>query len=272
MRTQLSSASRPATKPVAATVTPVDEIRTAIADLEKDLAMIREVAGRIQQIAAQTNLLSLNATIEAARAGEAGRGFAVVAGEVKALSGNTREATDQIGDVVSGVERRINAMKRALTGIEATQVQPGTWPAATGNPLGLTEHQIALIRDSFAQVAPIADEAAALFYRRLFEIAPDTRRLFKTDLKAQGRKLMAALKTLVAGIDRPETILPTLAQMGARHKGYGVRTAHFDSVGRALIWTLEQGLGGAFTPEVETAWTALYGAASDAMIAGAAGH
>ena len=99
---------------MSATSTAIQNTQSVITDLEADLNLIRDVARRIDQIAGQTNLLALNATIEAARAGDAGRGFAVVAGEVKTLSGNTKEATDQIAKVIATVEKRIETLKRTL--------------------------------------------------------------------------------------------------------------------------------------------------------------
>ena len=109
--------------------------------------------------------------------------------------------------------------------------------------------------------------AAALFYRRLFELDPTLRPLFKGDLKEQGRKLMDMLRMAVKGLDRPEALLPALAALGRRHAGYGVNERDYETVGEALIWTLEQGLGPSFTPEIREAWTALYKLVADTMSA-----
>jgi hemoglobin-like flavoprotein len=125
--------------------------------------------------------------------------------------------------------------------------------------------QKALVQTSFAQVRPIADEAAALFYNRLFELDPTLRPLFKGDLKEQGRKLMEMLTLAVKGLDRPEALLPALAALGRRHAGYGVNKHDYETVGEALLWTLEQGLGPSFTPDIREAWTALYRFVADTM-------
>ena len=109
---------------MSATSTAIQNTQSVITDLEADLNLIRDVARRIDQIAGQTNLLALNATIEAARAGDAGRGFAVVAGEVKTLSGNTKEATDQIAKVIATVEKRIETLKRTLLDAERSDAVP----------------------------------------------------------------------------------------------------------------------------------------------------
>ena len=134
----------------------------------------------------------------------------------------------------------------------------------------MTGEQITLVRDSFERVAPIADAAAALFYGRLFDLDPKLERLFKGDIVEQGRKLMQMLGVAVRSLDRLEQLLPAVHTLGARHVGYGVREGHYETVGRALIWTLRKGLGDSFTPEVEAAWAEVYAALAGAMKDGAA--
>ena len=122
-----------------------------------------------------------------------------------------------------------------------------------------------LVQTSFEQVRPIADAAAALFYNRLFELDPTLRPLFKGDMKEQGRKLMDMITLAVKGLDRPEALLPALAALGRRHAGYGVKEQDYETVGEALLWTLEQGLGQGFTPEIREAWATLYRLVADTM-------
>ncbi|WP_297297430.1 globin family protein [uncultured Methylovirgula sp.] len=133
----------------------------------------------------------------------------------------------------------------------------------------MTPEQISLVQSSFAKVAPIADEAATLFYARLFQIAPDVRPLFKGDLEDQGRKLMAALGTVVRSLDRLDDVLPAVKALAVRHADYGVEPEHYAPVGAALLWTLKQGLGEAFTAETAEAWHTAYGLLSNTMIAAA---
>jgi len=133
----------------------------------------------------------------------------------------------------------------------------------------MTPDQINLIQSSFQKVAPIADQAAALFYGRLFEIAPDVKPLFKSNIAEQGRKLMGTLAVVVRGLDNLEAIVPVAQTLARRHVDYGVRAAHYAPVGAALIWTLEQGLGDDFTPEVRAAWAEAYTILSGVMIAAA---
>src|SRR5215468_480002 len=130
----------------------------------------------------------------------------------------------------------------------------------------MTPQQIMLVRESFTKVLPIRDTAAALFYDRLFAIDPSTRPMFRGDLKSQGTKLMAAIGAVVRSLDRIDTMLPTIRDLARRHAGYGVRDEHYATVGSALLWTLEQGLGADFTPEVRDAWATAYGMLSAAMI------
>lgn len=134
----------------------------------------------------------------------------------------------------------------------------------------MTTIQTELVQASFAKVLPIADEAATLFYGRLFELDPTLRPLFKGDLSEQGRKLMQMIGMAVKWLDRWQQLAPVLGELARRHKGYGVRPQHYDTVGAALIWTLEQGLGAAFTPEVKAAWIEVYSNLANTMQAASA--
>jgi hemoglobin-like flavoprotein len=122
----------------------------------------------------------------------------------------------------------------------------------------MTPQQVALVQSTWQQVLPIQEAAAALFYGRLFELDPQLRPLFKGDLQEQGAKLMAMIGTAVAGLERLPTLVPAVQALGRRHAGYGVRPAHYGTVAGALLWTLEGGLGAAFTDDVRAAWTAAY--------------
>src|SRR6201747_2402551 len=127
--------------------------------------------------------------------------------------------------------------------------------------------QIKLVQDSFAKVAPISEQAAVLFYGRLFEVAPSVRAMFPDDMKEQRKKLMATLAVVVNGLTNLEAVLPAASALAKRHVSYGAKPEHYPVVGGALLWTLEKGLGEAWTPEVASAWTAAYGTLSGFMIA-----
>jgi len=129
----------------------------------------------------------------------------------------------------------------------------------------LTPSQIAAVRQSFALIRPNAERAAAQFYDRLFALDPKLRPLFPRDLAPQGRKLMQMLGVAVANLDRVEALMPRIRALGARHAGYGVKDAHYDAAGGALLWTLEQNLRERFTPELRTAWIAAYTLVAEAM-------
>ena len=130
----------------------------------------------------------------------------------------------------------------------------------------MTPDKIALIQESFAQVAPIAPQAADIFYGRLFEVAPGVRGLFPEDMTEQKRKLMTMLGTVVHGLDRVEAILPAVQELGRRHRHYGVEEAHYAVVGETLLYTLKQGLGDEFTDDVRGAWAEAYGVLAAAMV------
>lgn len=122
----------------------------------------------------------------------------------------------------------------------------------------MTPEQVALVQGSFKKVVPIADTAADMFYTKLFEIDPAVRPLFPEDLSDQGKKLMQMIATAVNNLHQVDTIVPAVQELGKRHVGYGVKDAHYDSVGAALLDTLEKGLGDDWTPETATAWTETY--------------
>ena len=122
----------------------------------------------------------------------------------------------------------------------------------------MTEDDKQLVRDSWAKVMPISDKAAELFYNRLFELDPSLRPLFRSDMMEQGRKLMGMITTAVNGLDRLDEIIPAVRALGKRHSGYGVTDDHYDTVATALLWTLECGLGDAFTADTRNAWIKTY--------------
>ena len=129
----------------------------------------------------------------------------------------------------------------------------------------MTPDQISLVQDSFAKVVPINAAAGELFYGRLFELDPSLRKLFPEDMTAQIDSLMTMIATAVNNLRRLESIVPAIEDMGRRHVGYGVYDAHYETVGAALLWALEKGLGDDFTPEVSDAWATCYGILADTM-------
>ena len=129
----------------------------------------------------------------------------------------------------------------------------------------LTLTQKTLVQETFATVAPIGDDAAALFYRRLFVLDPSLQQLFRGNMTEQRKKLMQMLTVAVKGLDHLDQLMPVVQSLGRRHANYGVEDAHYETVGSALLWTLEKALGRAFTPEAREAWATVYGLLATTM-------
>ena len=129
----------------------------------------------------------------------------------------------------------------------------------------MTPDQVKAIQESFAKVAPIADQAAIMFYDRLFELAPQVKKIFPADMTEQRRKLMAMLALAVNGLANLQSVLPAASALAKRHIAYGAKPEHYPVVDAALLWTLEKGLGDAFTPETKAAWAAVYGLLASTM-------
>ncbi|MBO4221660.1 globin family protein [Bradyrhizobium neotropicale] len=135
----------------------------------------------------------------------------------------------------------------------------------------MTPEQVKLVQESFSKVAPISEQAAILFYDRLFEVAPTVRAMFPDDMTEQRKKLMTVLAVVVNGLSNLQSVLPAASALAKRHVSYGTKAEHYPVVGGALLWTLQKGLGEAWTPEVAAAWTAAYGTLSGYMISEAYG-
>ena len=133
----------------------------------------------------------------------------------------------------------------------------------------MTPRQIEIVKQSFAKIMPFKDQAAELFYCRLFELDPSLRLMFRSDLTEQKQKLMVAIAMVVTNLEKMDSLLPSVRELGKRHKTYGVRNRHYDVVGAALLWTLEIGMGASWTNELAEAWKNAYGRVAQAMIEGA---
>ena len=133
----------------------------------------------------------------------------------------------------------------------------------------MNQTSIFLVQSSWRQVSAIAPQAGALFYAKLFAVDPALRPLFKGPIEDQAAKLMQMIGVAVGKLDDLDALLPVLGNLGRRHAGYGVQDTHYETVGAALLQTLEQGLGAGFTPAVREAWTEVYGVLADVMSAAA---
>lgn len=130
----------------------------------------------------------------------------------------------------------------------------------------MTPIQIELVQSSFAKVTPIADTAATLFYNRLFELDPSLKSMFSGDMDEQGAKLMKMIGVAVNGLNNLDALVPAVKALGERHLGYGVQNSHYNTVGEALLWTLDYALKDEFTKETEEAWTLTYQTLASVMM------
>jgi hemoglobin-like flavoprotein len=130
----------------------------------------------------------------------------------------------------------------------------------------ITSEQATLVRDSWNQLIPIAGQAAGLFYGKLFELDASLKPMFEGDMTEQGAKLMRMIGIAVDNLDRLDEVVPAVQVLGVKHLGYGVKNSQYDTVGEALLWTLGQGLGDAFTKEVMVAWMDVYGLLANTMM------
>src|SRR5262245_60551388 len=124
----------------------------------------------------------------------------------------------------------------------------------------MTPEQIDLVRKSFDALWPVRRKLAEQFYGRLFELAPETRRLFPNDMERQQLKLMDTLAAIVGKLDQREICQSVISHTGRKHAEFGVQTSHFVAFGEALIWGLQRQFGPAFTQELQQAWIVPYDA------------
>lgn len=125
------------------------------------------------------------------------------------------------------------------------------------------------VQRTFDLITPIADNAASLFYSKLFELDPSLKSMFKSDMSEQRKKLMQILGVAVSSLNNLEAIVPAVQDLGRRHVKYGVQPQHYNTVAEAILWMLEQTLGAVFTPAVKQSWTEVYTILADTMIAAA---
>ncbi|MEG3086484.1 globin domain-containing protein [Sphingomonas sp. PB4P5] len=130
----------------------------------------------------------------------------------------------------------------------------------------MSPQQIELLRDSFMHVLFAPEEAATVFYDRLFALEPETRLLFRDDMVEQGRLLIGAIAKIITGLSRPIDMLPELHALAIRHVGYGVAEAHYAAVGSALLEMVAVQGGGRIDAATEAAWCEAYAFVAETMI------
>jgi nitric oxide dioxygenase len=122
----------------------------------------------------------------------------------------------------------------------------------------LTTAQIGLIRDSFHLLEPDVETASELLYERLFEIAPELRAMFRSDMAGQGMQFMSTLGVILQHLDDPQALRPHLEHLAQGHAAYGVKPEHFRLMGQALIWAMRKTMGDKFPEGAAAAWETAY--------------
>jgi len=130
----------------------------------------------------------------------------------------------------------------------------------------MSKRQIDLVTSTFEQFLAAGDSGAVRFYERLFETAPNVRKLFPDDVEQQARKFLQALRVIVSSLSSTERAARVLKRLGDKHHGYGAETDHYSVVGTVLVETLHDVLGDDFSDEASEAWTAAYRLISSIMI------
>ena len=129
----------------------------------------------------------------------------------------------------------------------------------------MQDYQRKVVRETFELIRDQARPVALLFYGKLFELAPETRRLFLNDIAAQGTKLMTMLESVVSSLDNFDAMRERLRDLGRQHAGYGVKPEHYDTLMTALTWTFAQALGPDFDAAAREAWRVILTDISETM-------
>lgn len=130
----------------------------------------------------------------------------------------------------------------------------------------LTESQIALIKNSwkaFRNMDPVL--VGDVFYSKLFLEYPQVKSLFHISKAEQSKKLIDMLNVIVGRLDKLDELSDDIRNLGQRHVQYGVKPHHYKAVGESLLWTLQQGLGIDWTPELHEAWQTCFNLLASAM-------
>jgi hemoglobin-like flavoprotein len=147
-------------------------------------------------------------------------------------------------------------------------VRVGALPGGLGSKKDemVTAVQKSLVQASWQELSQHSVHVAELFYDRLFELDPSLEELFPQNLSVQSTKLMRAIGAVVRGLDDMERVTPMLQDLGRRHLDYGARPGHYVTMGKALLWTIEQSLEGEFPPRLKEAWAEVFAWVSSLMI------
>ena len=131
----------------------------------------------------------------------------------------------------------------------------------------MTPAQIAAVEDTFAGLD--LEALSADFYRMAFAADPSLLPMFVSDPGAQRDRFATELEEIVHSIRTLDEFGPRVRTLGSRHRGYGVRAAHYKVMGEALMASLRQAIGEKWTPEVDEAWRLAYNLVAETMMLGA---
>jgi hemoglobin-like flavoprotein len=170
----------------------------------------------------------------------------------------TAESKSELEHVIRSAENPVTGARSAHSSADAC--------VRSGEGFVMDAKQVTLVQSTWQKVVPNAQAAADSFYTKLFELDPSLRALFPEDLREQKDKLMATIGRVVSALDRLQDVLPAVENLGRKHHRYGVKREHYDTVGRALLGTLQAGLGEAWNEDVKRAWATAYGTLAQAML------
>lgn len=149
------------------------------------------------------------------------------------------------------------AALQAHAAVEAPKKRARSSRSTRSKDTQLTLEQKRLIRESFARVEPALDLIAQLFFLKLFRLDPSLRKKFDGPIEIQARKFAAGAKLAMISLGHEDGLAPTLKLLGARHRQMGIRTRHYRTMSRSLVWTLERSLDKAFDRDTKDAWNTL---------------
>jgi hemoglobin-like flavoprotein len=131
----------------------------------------------------------------------------------------------------------------------------------------MTNEQIRLVKNSWKILRQIDTSLFAdVFYSKLFLENTGLRKMFPANMRQQRQLLMDMLHFIISNLDHPEASNEEIRALGLRHEGYGIKREHYQLVGDALLWTIEQAIGNEWNDELNDGWLACYDMISKTMM------
>ena len=130
----------------------------------------------------------------------------------------------------------------------------------------MNDLRILAVKTSWSYVIRDAEEAGTLFYRKLFQLDPSLRLLFKHDIDAQATKLTDMMTYIIARLQHLDDVERVATGLASRHVQYGTKPEHYQTVGEALFQTLETMLDKRWDDHTSAAWKEVYALVASTMI------